>query len=123
MKGSENCAISMIEHTCNAEGAADANRDLPCFPVSLDDASRSVTEKGAERTDLKSGRQSTSEPRVAPELKRQTTASAPSMAMAAAAGDVETALARALARAADAGRFDIVVLLAREMEARRIARA
>jgi hypothetical protein len=45
------------------------------------------------------------------------------MAMAAAAGDVETALARALARAADAGRFDIVVLLAREMEARRIARA
>ena len=36
---------------------------------------------------------------------------------------VEAALSRALATAADAGRFDIVGQLARELEARRLARA
>ena len=36
--------------------------------------------------------------------------------------DVERALARALAQAADAGRFDIVAQLAKELEARRLTR-
>ncbi len=36
---------------------------------------------------------------------------------------VEEALAGALARAAEAGRFDVVAQLARELEARRSARA
>jgi hypothetical protein len=35
---------------------------------------------------------------------------------------VETALARALAEASAAGRFDVVVRLATELEARRLAR-
>jgi hypothetical protein len=35
--------------------------------------------------------------------------------------DVEAALAKALALAADAGRFDVVAQLARELEARRLA--
>jgi hypothetical protein len=35
---------------------------------------------------------------------------------------VEFELARALGRAADAGRFDVVAQLARELEARRLAR-
>jgi hypothetical protein len=38
-------------------------------------------------------------------------------------GDVEAALARALGQAAAAGRFDVVAQLARELEARRLARA
>jgi hypothetical protein len=38
-------------------------------------------------------------------------------------GDVEAALARALSQAADAGRFDVVAQLARELEARRLAHA
>jgi hypothetical protein len=37
--------------------------------------------------------------------------------------DLEAVLARALAHAADAGRFDIVAQLARELEARRLALA
>jgi hypothetical protein len=37
--------------------------------------------------------------------------------------DVETGLAAALLRAAEAGRFDIVAQLAHELEARRLARA
>jgi hypothetical protein len=36
---------------------------------------------------------------------------------------VEAALARALHRASDAGRFDVVAQLAREFEARRLARS
>jgi hypothetical protein len=41
-----------------------------------------------------------------------------------ASGDeVERVLARALAQAAEAGRFDVVAQLARELEARRLARA
>jgi hypothetical protein len=36
---------------------------------------------------------------------------------------VEEALAGALARAAEAGRFDVVAQLAKELEARRLARA
>jgi hypothetical protein len=36
---------------------------------------------------------------------------------------VETGLARALDRASEAGRFDVVAQLARELEARRLARA
>jgi hypothetical protein len=36
---------------------------------------------------------------------------------------VEAALARAVTEAAAAGRFDVVGLLARELEARRLARA
>jgi hypothetical protein len=37
--------------------------------------------------------------------------------------EVEAALARALDRASEAGRFDVVAQLARELEARRLARA
>jgi hypothetical protein len=41
-----------------------------------------------------------------------------------APGDaVEAALALALDRASEAGRFDVVALLAKELEARRMARA
>jgi hypothetical protein len=40
-----------------------------------------------------------------------------------AADPVEAALAQALALAANAGRFDVVAQLARELEARRLARA
>jgi hypothetical protein len=41
-----------------------------------------------------------------------------------ASGDeVERVLARALAQASEAGRFDVVAQLARELEARRLARA
>jgi hypothetical protein len=36
--------------------------------------------------------------------------------------DVEAALAGALAKAADVGRFDVVALLAGELQARRLAR-
>jgi hypothetical protein len=36
-------------------------------------------------------------------------------------GDVETAVAAALTRAAEAGRWDVVTRLARELEARRLA--
>jgi hypothetical protein len=37
--------------------------------------------------------------------------------------DLETALAAAVARAPDAGRWDVVAQLARELEARRLAQA
>ena len=37
--------------------------------------------------------------------------------------NVELALAKALQQAANAGRFDVVVQLARELEARRLARS
>ena len=40
----------------------------------------------------------------------------------AGADQVEAALARALDRASEAGRFDVVAQLARELEARRLAR-
>jgi hypothetical protein len=40
----------------------------------------------------------------------------------AAGGDVDTALAKALEQAAAAGRFDVVALLAGELQARRLAR-
>jgi hypothetical protein len=39
-----------------------------------------------------------------------------------AAGDVEAVLATALEQAAAAGRFDVVALLAGELQARRLAR-
>jgi hypothetical protein len=45
-------------------------------------------------------------------------------ALSAAASDpLEAALALALVRAAETGRFDVVALLAREVEARRLARS
>ena len=42
--------------------------------------------------------------------------------VASSAVDVESGLAAALLRAAEAGRFDVVALLARELETRRLAR-
>jgi hypothetical protein len=39
----------------------------------------------------------------------------------AAGGRVEAALGHAISRAAEAGRFDVVAQLARELEARRLA--
>jgi hypothetical protein len=44
-------------------------------------------------------------------------------ALSAPGDPVEAALAQALGRAAEAGRFDVVAQLAREVEARRLARA
>jgi len=41
----------------------------------------------------------------------------------ASGDDVEAALVKALDRAAEAGRFDVVSQLARELEARRLSRA
>jgi hypothetical protein len=61
--------------------------------VSPDDSSRNVTEKRAERTGDGS-----------------------------AESDVDGALARALDRASEAGRFDVVAQLAGELQARRLAR-
>jgi hypothetical protein len=43
--------------------------------------------------------------------------------VSSSAVDVETGLAAALLRAAEAGRFDVVAQLAQELEARRLARA
>jgi len=54
------------------------------------------------------------DPEVAPPtapVERRGTSSVPT--------ELEAALARALERAADAGRFDVVMQLARELEARR----
>jgi hypothetical protein len=51
-------------------------------------------------------------------------ASLPSVSALLSGDDaVEAALAGALAHAADAGRFDVVAQLAKELEARRLARA
>jgi ApbE superfamily uncharacterized protein (UPF0280 family) len=69
--------------------------------VSPDDSSRNVTADGADPAD-------------APLLAR--------MATSDAGNEVEAALARALGQAADAGRFDVVALLAGELQARRLAR-
>jgi hypothetical protein len=94
VNASEDSATRTIARVCNAEEAASGDRDPPCFLVSPDDSSRNVT---AART---------SEP-----------------AGASGAVDIETGLAAALLRAAEAGRFDIVAQLAGELEARRLARA
>ncbi|HEY6463727.1 MAG TPA: hypothetical protein VIY73_26340 [Polyangiaceae bacterium] len=90
----EEGATRTIARACNAAEVVIGDRDLPCFPVSPDDSSRNVTTSRA------------SEP-----------------ASASGPRDVEIALAAALARAAEAGRFDVVALLARELEAQRLARA
>ena len=76
--------------------------DSACFTVSQDDSSRIVTAGRSACAD--SDRQTPTAP-------------------LGAGDDVEMALARALAQAADARRFDIVGQLARELEARRLARA
>ncbi len=68
--------------------------------MSPDDSSRIVTTEGVHRT----------EPAQPP-------AAIPD------AIDIEAALVAALSRAAEAGRFDVVAQLARELEARRLARA
>jgi hypothetical protein len=44
-------------------------------------------------------------------------------ALSASADPVEAAISQALYRAAEAGRFDLVAQLARELEARRLSRA
>jgi hypothetical protein len=89
----EGSTTRTIARACNAEEAANGDHDPACFPVSPDDSSRNVTAFGA------------SEP-----------------AATSSAVDVENGLAAALLRAAEAGRFDIVAQLARELEARRLAR-
>jgi hypothetical protein len=43
--------------------------------------------------------------------------------LSASADPVEAAISQALYRAAEAGRFDLVAQLARELEARRLSRA
>jgi hypothetical protein len=69
-------------------------RDLACFTVRRDDSSRNVTARAlAERSPTTT------------------------------AVDIEVALVEALSRAARAGCFDVVAQLARELEARRLARA
>jgi hypothetical protein len=65
--------------------------------VSPDDSSRNVSTSGT-----------TSEPYLP--------------GVSSSAVDVETGLAAALLRAAEAGRFDVVAQLAHELEARRLAR-
>jgi hypothetical protein len=80
--------------------------DPPCFSVSPDDSSRNVTEKNAERSDLAGPSHLPAEP---PATTRS--------------DDAEAALARALDRASEAGRFDVVALLAGELQARRLDRA
>ena len=84
----------MVARSCDVDGVANSECDSACFPVSPDDSSQNVTATGASETAPKSS-----------------------------AKDMETALAAALSRAAEAGRFDIVAQLARELEARRLARA
>jgi hypothetical protein len=58
------------------------------------------------------------------EQATQDDAAQPSVSALSSGGDaVEAALAGALALAAEAGRFDVAAQLARELEARRLARA
>jgi hypothetical protein len=91
-------ATPTIAHACNAEDTANGDRDLPCFPVSPDDSSRNVSASGTTSGPYQPG-------------------------VSSSAVDVETGLATALLRAAEAGRFDVVAQLAHELEARRLARA
>ena len=94
---SEEGATRTIARACNAVDTANGDRDLPCFPVSPDDSSRNVSTPGTTSGPYHSG-------------------------VSSSAVDVETGLAAALLRAAEAGRFDVVAQLAHELEARRLAR-
>jgi hypothetical protein len=90
-----------LRDVATPEGGEGADRDPACFSVHPDDSSRNVTVKDAECT-------------LAPRP--------PTTAQTDAATDIEIALVRALETAAAAGRFDVVAQLARELEARRLAR-
>jgi hypothetical protein len=87
-------ATPTIARACNAEDTANGDRDPPCFPVSPDDSSRNVSTSGTTSGPYQPG-------------------------VSSSAVDVETGLAAALLRAAEAGRFDVVAQLAHELEARR----
>jgi len=97
VNASEDSATPTIARACNAEEVANGDRDPPCFPVSPDDSSRNVTTAGTISGPYQPG-------------------------VSSSAVDVETGLAAALLRAAEAGRFDVVGQLAHELEARRLAR-
>jgi hypothetical protein len=87
--------------------------------VLQDDSSRIVTEKGVERTELPDQ----AEIRHSPEVGREVQPPGPSAeSPTKTSDDVEAGLASALGLAATAGHFDIVAQLARELEARRLAR-
>src|ERR1700690_2662376 len=83
------------------EAVEGAGRDPACFSVRQDDSSRIFTGTGAECND-----ESPSRTRRAPSTS----------------DDVEAALAKGLVAAAEAGRFDVVAQLAKELEARRLTR-
>jgi hypothetical protein len=104
-KAEEEPAKSMFADGCSNVGLAGTIADRPCFSVSPDESSGNVTESHVDSTD----------PSVAlgPGKRGGPPGEVP----------VETALACALSQAADAGRFDVVAQLAKELEARRLARS
>jgi hypothetical protein len=96
--GTQGESLRAVAHV---EGDATGDRDPACFPLPPDDSSRNVT---------------------ATEGGPGGATAPPSTTGETADDDVEATLARALAQAAEAGRFDVVALLAAELQARRLAR-
>ena len=83
------------------------------FTVRQDDSSPRVTEKGADYTDSRGREEAAARSQIAPEVHASMTS----------VDGVDVALAEAIKGATIAGRWDIVAQLARELEARRLARA
>jgi hypothetical protein len=94
------------------------DHDPACFSLSPDDSSRKAPEVGVECTDRRDPPPAAAGHEVDQEVVPPT-ASVEHPSTIPSATEVEVALAGALARAADAGRFDVVIQLARELEARR----
>jgi hypothetical protein len=99
MNGEKDCAKPTIASDCNTQGGAGADRETPCFSLSPDDSSRIVT--------------SPEEPPLGGVEVAASVDLAPHES-------IERVLARALARAADAGRWELVAQLAHELQARRL---
>jgi len=109
----------MVATTCESRDRLRPCPGPPCFCLSPDDSSRKAGENAAEctdRPDRPDPQQTTAGYEVGPEVVLPTV---PSQSIATtAAFEVDVPLARAIARAADAGRFDIVMQLALVLEGR-----
>jgi hypothetical protein len=86
--------------------------------LSPDDSSRKGSEEDAERIDRREPPPPAAAHEVDGEVRAPTAPTEQSRTISAP-NEVEVALAQALACAADAGCFDVVMQLARELEARR----
>jgi len=132
----ELAAVFALKQRCRvaenaaAHAAADSEKptrgttDCSAIPRSRGDWIRTsdpLTPSGDEAADV---RASSPESALSEgDTARESADSRPALPRDAAASDlVEAALARALDRASDAGRFDVVGQLARELEARRLSR-